>query len=111
MCFPIVVCVVRFGQSSHIFTEDEELDIRIIISNPSPVPVDIQLFGIDPPRNEIRIPPGATSAAFIFAPMDDNICEDDEIFNLTIDASSLPDGCVVGNPGTTMVTIVDNDCE
>ena len=111
MYFPIVACVVTFGQPSHIVNEDEELDIRITISSPSPFPIDVRLLEIDPPRNEIRIPAGATSAAFIFASSDDNICEDDETFNLTIDTSSLSEDCVVGNHGTTIVTIVDDDGE
>ena len=42
---------------------------------------------------------------------DDNILEDDETFNLTINQSSLPDGVVVVDPSQVTVTIMDNDGE
>ena len=106
-----VACIVRFDQPTHIVNENEELEIGLSISPPPQNLIDVLLIGIDPPRNELRIPAGATSAIFVLAPTDDNICEDDEIFNLEIDESSLPAGCVVGDPASTMVTIVDDDGE
>jgi len=101
---------VSFAQASYTVNEDGDLEIEIIVSNPSTNPIDVQILGIQPP-SQIRIPAEATSAVYVFPFNDDNVCEDDEVITLTIDASSLPDGCVVGNPGTTMVTIVDDDSE
>jgi len=111
MCLPIAACVVMFGEASHTFGEDEELNIRVDISTLFSVPVDIRLLLSDSSTNEVRIPIGGVSASFIFPPNDDNICEDDQKITITIDASSLPQGCVVGDPGTTLITIRDNDGE
>ena len=40
---------------------------------------------------------------------DDNIFEGNETFNLSINSSTLPNKIIVGSPGQTTVTIVDND--
>ena len=42
---------------------------------------------------------------------DDNILEDDETFNLTINQSSLSDGVAVVDSSQVTVTIVDDDGE
>ena len=41
--------------------------------------------------------------------MDDNVVENDETINLAINSNMLPNRITVGNPGRTVVTIVDND--
>ena len=50
------------------------------------------------------------SVPFSVSINDDNIFEDNENFNLTIN-SSLPTGIMVGNPGQVTMSIVDNDCK
>ena len=50
-----------------------------------------------------------TSVPFKVSLNDDNILEENEIFVLTINQSSLPSGVTIGNPSITTVTIVDND--
>ena len=50
-----------------------------------------------------------TSVPFKVSLNDDNILEENEIFVLTINQSSLPSGVTFGNPSITTVTIVDND--
>ena len=52
-----------------------------------------------------------TSVPFDISITDDRILEGNENFMLTIDSSSLPDDgtVVVGNPGQSTVTIVDDD--
>ena len=52
---------------------------------------------------------GVTTARFNVSINDDNILESNETFNLGINMSSLPSGIVVGNPGQSTVTILDND--
>lgn len=52
---------------------------------------------------------GRTSVRLHNPIMDDNIVESDEYFIVTINPSSLPSGVFVGDPGQTMVTIVDED--
>ena len=42
---------------------------------------------------------------------DDNILENDETFTVAVDPSSLPNGVGVGDPSSTTVTIVNDDCE
>ena len=54
---------------------------------------------------------GVNSSQLNILITDDNILEDDETFNLTINQSSLPDGVVVGDPSQVTVTIVDDDGE
>ena len=54
---------------------------------------------------------GINSSQLNIVITDDNILEDDETFNLTIDQSSLPDGVVVVDPSQVTVTIVDDDGE
>ena len=52
-----------------------------------------------------------TEALFSVGITDDNILENDEIFQLSINSSSLPNRVTVDNPSVVAVTIVDNDSE
>ena len=111
MCVLPVDCVVSFSQASYSVTEGDTLSISIEISNPSQSPFSVRILGTGPPPLEITVPPGTTSITFEFPTTEDDICEDDETFTLTIDASSLPEGCVVGNPGSATVIVEDDDGE
>lgn len=42
---------------------------------------------------------------------DDYVLEEDEIFYLTIDSSSLPNDITAGSPFQATVTITDDDCK
>ena len=57
----------------------------------------------------VTIPAKATTAQFDVTINDDNILEGNEIFNLTIMASSLPSRINIGNLTRATVTIVDDD--
>jgi len=50
-----------------------------------------------------------TSVTFDVAIIDDNVLELNELFDLTIVSSSLPNGFTVDHPGQAVVTIIDND--
>ena len=50
-----------------------------------------------------------TTIPFKVSLTDDHIMEQDENFILNITQSLLPDGVTIGDPGVTVVTIVDND--
>ena len=52
---------------------------------------------------------GMTIVQFTVLINDDDIFEDDETFNLSINSSTLPNKVIVGSPSQTTVTIVDND--
>ena len=52
---------------------------------------------------------GMTIVQFNVSINDDNIFEGNETFNLSINSSTLPSKIIVGSPGQTTVTIVDND--
>ena len=52
---------------------------------------------------------GLTRVLLTVSIYDDNILEGNETFNLSIGTSSLPSRVTIGNPGETMVTILDND--
>ena len=82
---PFVVCAVSFSQSTYSVNED----------------------GSGP--YAITFPAGVTSFPFDVLINDDDVLEGNEDFTLTIDPSSLLDGVTGGNPGSTAVTIVDND--
>lgn len=43
--------------------------------------------------------------------INDNRVEPDEIFNLMINATSLPDGVIRDDPYTATVTIMDDECK
>ena len=57
----------------------------------------------------IKVDAGLTTIPFNVSIKDDDIFEDDETFNLSINSSSLPNKVIVGNHGQTVVTIEDND--
>ena len=60
----------------------------------------------------LTIPAGTTSIAFNTTIIsDDNVLEEDEIFYLTIDSSSLPNDITTGSPLQVTVTIMDDDCK
>jgi len=54
---------------------------------------------------------GLTNITFNVSIINDNILEENEIFHLTIDPSSLPEDVHVGSPVLVTVTIVDDDCK
>ena len=57
----------------------------------------------------ITFPASVTTIQFKVSLTDDHIMEQDENFILNITQSLLPDGVTIGDPGVTVVTIVDND--
>jgi len=59
----------------------------------------------------VTFPTGVTTVPFNVSINNDNIYEGDENFTVTIDSSSLPDGVTRGDPGSTTVTIVNDDCK
>ena len=54
---------------------------------------------------------GIIRASFIIPIINDNIMEGNEMFNLNVNASSLPSTVTVSDSGQTTVTIVANDGE
>ena len=54
---------------------------------------------------------GSKSISFplLIYPLDDEIVEEDETFNITIDSASLPNGVSLGDPCIAIVTIKDDD--
>ena len=61
--------------------------------------------------NTVTFSAGVNSSQLNIVITDDNILEDDETFNLTIDQFTLPDGVVVADPSQVTVAIVDDDGE
>jgi len=94
VCVIFVDCIVSFSQGSYSVTEDDTLSIGLITSNPSQSPFSVQVLGTMPLPLVITIPAGETSVTID----DGNICKDDKTFTVSIDASSLPEDCVVGDP-------------
>ena len=52
---------------------------------------------------------GVTRASFDVLVNNDNILEDSETFNFSVNANSLPNRVTIGDQGQTTVTILDND--
>ena len=52
-----------------------------------------------------------TSVPFDIVIYNDNILEENEIFNQSILFSSLPDGFILTHPYQVAITITDNDCK
>ena len=57
----------------------------------------------------VTFPAGVTMIAFDVPITDDMILEVDEIFILTINGATLPNGITCNTPGQATVTIVDNE--
>ena len=57
----------------------------------------------------VKFSAGQTSVPFDIFIIDDDILEGNEIFNLTIKDTLLPNRVIVASPHKATVTIVDND--
>jgi len=57
----------------------------------------------------VTFPAGKTSVLLNVSINDDNILEEEEFFDLTIDSDSLPNRVTVDSQYESTVTIVDND--
>lgn len=62
-------------------------------------------------KNYVIFNAGKTSVILHNPVIDDDTVESDEYFTLTINPPSLSTGVIVGDPGQTTVTIVDEDGE
>ena len=59
----------------------------------------------------VTFPIGVVRVAFNISITNDDILENNENFNVTFNPSSLPSYVTIGDPGQTIVMIVDNDCK
>ena len=57
----------------------------------------------------VTILAGDTVGLLDIAIINDNIVEETESFNLTINVTTLPEGIFTGDPNTTIVNILDSD--
>ena len=130
-----VLCIeitVRFDNATYI--SDENTGVvkpLLVLSNPSSLVETAQVINIDITTGTmyaqfigytftinilgqdyssgpyaVSFPIGFTNVSFDIMINDDNIMEDDEMFNISI--ISITNGHIVGNPGVATVTIVDN---
>ena len=69
------------------------------------------LTGVDygPGPYEIKFPAGHTTVGFNISISDDDLLEDNETFNLTINPSSLPSEVSTSNPAQVTITVVDDE--
>ena len=68
-------------------------------------------FDYDSGPYTVTFPAGITTAHLTIPITDDRILESNEDFNLTIDASSLPNDVTTGSPQQATVTIAEDDCK
>lgn len=59
----------------------------------------------------VTFPVDTARIVFNYAINDDDVCELNETFRLTINEHSLHDRIFLGNPNQTIVTIIDEDCK
>ena len=57
----------------------------------------------------VQFDAGVTRVSFNVVVIDDNILEDNETFNLNINANLLPNRVTIGDHGLSIMTILDND--
>lgn len=57
----------------------------------------------------VTILAGDTQGQLDITIFNDNIVEETEIFNLTINILSLPEGIFIGDPSSAVVNILDSD--
>ena len=67
------------------------------------------MYGRTGKGRDVLFPAGIATAILVFSINDDTILEEDEIFVLSINESSLPSQVIVGDPDEAIVTIVDDD--
>ena len=129
---------MNFSHSTYSINEDSgPLQPLLVLSNPSSTNITVEVFntnitalgmycgifdellqvyyvtggGVDYESGPytVVIPAGETRFPFAVPITDDDVLEGNENFNLTINASSLPNCVIVTNPYQATVTIVDND--
>lgn len=67
------------------------------------------MYGRTGKGRDVLFPAGIAIAILIFSINDDTILEEDDIFILSINKSSLPSQVIVGDPDEAIVTIADDD--
>ncbi|XP_065884398.1 IgGFc-binding protein-like isoform X2 [Dysidea avara] len=111
---------VHFNLSTYTVGEGDEMAQPILVlSDPSSTDITVQIIdtqisatgGVDYISGPyiVTFPAGVTKVSFDVLITDDNILESDEVFNLTIDPSSLPRRVTVTDPSQAVVTIIDNE--
>lgn len=121
--FTLVVSV-QFNESTYRVSESGGIVQPVLVLNGSTainftVHVDItdisaticsdNKTGDYKPETLVVFKEGSNTASLNIAILDDELLEDDETFNLTINPSSLPSNVIVGDPNTATVTILNDD--
>ena len=111
--FLIVDCIISFNDASVTAEEGGEIMIRLNVNNPASEDLTVQvLVQSQPPQPPLDLTFATNSrviAQIFVLPDDDICCEEDEISVLSINVSSLPDHCVVGDPDSATVIVEDDD--
>ena len=132
----IVALTVSFSQSTYSINEDVgSIQLTIVLSNSSSADITVQVVdddntatgeyrhkqhgnnnnliggGVDynSGPHSVTFPAGVTNVSFIIIINDDNILEDDEEFNLTIDNSSLYNNITNDSLSRATVIIINDD--
>ena len=112
VCVLIVDCIISFNDASITAEEGGEVMIRLNVNNPASEDLTVQvLVQSQPPQPPIDFTfatNSRVSAQIFVLPDDDICCEEDEISVLSINVSSLPDHCVVGDPDSTTLIVEDD---
>ncbi|XP_065884189.1 uncharacterized protein [Dysidea avara] len=106
-------CIISFNDASVTAEEGGEIMIRLNVNNPASEDLTVQvLVQSQPPQPPLDLTFATNSrviAQIFVLPDDDICCEEDEISVLSINVSSLPDHCVVGDPDSATVIVEDDD--
>ena len=128
--YSVVVITVKFHERYSVNEDDGIVQPLLVLSNPSSFVETVQVISSDVTANgevanycklclysnvtgsdynfgpySVAFPIGSTNASFNITIIDDNVLEDDEMFNISI--TSITNGHIVGTPAVATVTILD----
>ena len=136
MLLIIVAVTVSFSQSTYSINEDVgSIQLTLVLSNPSSTDITVQVVdddntatgeyrhkqhsnnnnliggGVDYNSGpySVTFPAGMTNVSFIIIINNDNILEDNEEFNVTIDNSSLSNNITTDSLSRATVIIINDD--
>ena len=122
--FITIVVSVQFNESTYQFIESDGIVQPVLVLNgSSAIDITVQVTNTDISdtiysndetgdykyETLVTFEKGISIAPLNISIMDDELLEDDEMFNLTIDPSSLPSNVIVDKLGIATVTILNDD--
>ena len=107
---------MQFNKSIYQFIESDGIVQSVLVLNgSSAIDITVKVTSTDDETGDykyetlVTFEKGINIAPLNISIIDDELLEDDETFNLTIDSSSLPSNVIVDKSGIATVTILNDD--